>query len=134
MIRRYIIWRNNHAYDERLRRIVDRANAAGYGTSTLRFFQRRGYCPCRNRDWSREALVAPGRVRGGEYGPAATVDDGQAQAERDRPTRPGGLVRGCRAALAAGQANNDRARAGRSSSPIQNDHSGHVANSRPTSR
>jgi hypothetical protein len=23
MIRRYIIWRNNHAYDERLRRIVD---------------------------------------------------------------------------------------------------------------
>jgi transposase len=28
MIRRYIIWRNNHAYDERLRRIVERANAA----------------------------------------------------------------------------------------------------------
>jgi transposase len=28
MIRRYIIWRNNHAYDERLRRVVDRANAA----------------------------------------------------------------------------------------------------------
>jgi transposase len=28
MIRRYIIWRNNHAYDERLRRIIDRANAA----------------------------------------------------------------------------------------------------------
>jgi len=28
MIRRYIIWRNNHAYDERPRRIVDRANAA----------------------------------------------------------------------------------------------------------
>jgi hypothetical protein len=27
MIRRYIIWRN-HAYDERLRRIVDRANLA----------------------------------------------------------------------------------------------------------
>ena len=27
MIRRYIIWRNNHAY-ERLRRIVDRANIA----------------------------------------------------------------------------------------------------------
>jgi hypothetical protein len=25
----------------------------------------------------REALVAPGRVRGGEYGPAATVDDGK---------------------------------------------------------
>jgi hypothetical protein len=23
-----IIWRNNHAYDERLRRIVDRANVA----------------------------------------------------------------------------------------------------------
>ena len=28
MIRRYIIWRNNHAYDERLRRIVDRAKVA----------------------------------------------------------------------------------------------------------
>ena len=26
MIRQYIIWRNNHAYDERLRRIIDRAN------------------------------------------------------------------------------------------------------------
>jgi transposase len=28
MIRRYIIWRNNHAYDERLRQVVARANAA----------------------------------------------------------------------------------------------------------
>jgi len=28
MIRRYIIWRNTHAYDERLRRVVDRANVA----------------------------------------------------------------------------------------------------------
>jgi len=28
MIRRYIIWRNNHAYDERLRRVLDRANVA----------------------------------------------------------------------------------------------------------
>jgi transposase len=28
MIRRYIIWRNNHAYDERLTRIVTRANVA----------------------------------------------------------------------------------------------------------
>jgi len=28
MIRRYIIWRNSHAYDERLRRIVNRANVA----------------------------------------------------------------------------------------------------------
>jgi hypothetical protein len=28
MIRRYIIWRNNHADDTRLRRIVARANAA----------------------------------------------------------------------------------------------------------
>jgi len=27
-IRRYIIWRNSHAYDQRLRRITDRANAA----------------------------------------------------------------------------------------------------------
>jgi transposase len=28
MIRRYIIWRNNHAYDERLRRVVSKANVA----------------------------------------------------------------------------------------------------------
>ena len=28
MIRRYIIWRNSHADDQRLRRITDRANAA----------------------------------------------------------------------------------------------------------
>jgi hypothetical protein len=28
MIRRYIIWRNNHAYDERLRRPVTRATIA----------------------------------------------------------------------------------------------------------
>jgi transposase len=28
IIRRYIIWRNAHAYDERLRRIVDKANVA----------------------------------------------------------------------------------------------------------
>jgi hypothetical protein len=28
MIRRYIIWRSNHAYDERLRRVVARANVA----------------------------------------------------------------------------------------------------------
>jgi len=28
MIRRYIIWRNNRAYDERLRSIVDRASVA----------------------------------------------------------------------------------------------------------
>jgi len=28
MIHRYRIWRNNHANDERLRRIIDRANVA----------------------------------------------------------------------------------------------------------
>jgi len=28
VIRRYIIWRNNHVYDERLRRIVAKANVA----------------------------------------------------------------------------------------------------------
>jgi transposase len=28
MIRRYIIWRNNHAYDQRLRQVVTRANVA----------------------------------------------------------------------------------------------------------
>jgi hypothetical protein len=28
MIRRYIIWRNNHAYDERLRRVAGRAAVA----------------------------------------------------------------------------------------------------------
>jgi hypothetical protein len=27
-IRRYIIWRNNYAYDERLRQVVARANVA----------------------------------------------------------------------------------------------------------
>ena len=27
-IRRYIIWRNNHAYDERLRHVIDRENVA----------------------------------------------------------------------------------------------------------
>ena len=32
MIRRYITWRNNHAYDERLRRVIDRANVACCGT------------------------------------------------------------------------------------------------------
>jgi hypothetical protein len=36
IIRRYIIWCNNHAYDERLRRIVDRANVARCGTSATR--------------------------------------------------------------------------------------------------
>jgi hypothetical protein len=34
MIRRYIVWRNNHAYDERLRRIVERADVARCGTRT----------------------------------------------------------------------------------------------------
>jgi len=28
MIRRYIISRNNHAYDQRFRRFIDRANVA----------------------------------------------------------------------------------------------------------
>ena len=28
LIRRYVIWRNTHACDERLRRVVDRANVA----------------------------------------------------------------------------------------------------------
>jgi hypothetical protein len=28
MIRRSIVWRNNNAYDQRLRRIIDRANVA----------------------------------------------------------------------------------------------------------
>jgi hypothetical protein len=28
MLRRYIIWRNSHAYDELLRRMVERANVA----------------------------------------------------------------------------------------------------------
>jgi hypothetical protein len=36
MIRRYIIWRNNHAYDQRLRRFIDRANVACCGTSVSR--------------------------------------------------------------------------------------------------
>jgi hypothetical protein len=28
MIRRYVIWRNSHAYDERLRHVIKRANVA----------------------------------------------------------------------------------------------------------
>jgi hypothetical protein len=36
MIRRYIIWRNSHAYDERLRRVVTRANLACGGSSVQR--------------------------------------------------------------------------------------------------
>ena len=28
MLRRYISWRNNHAYDEQLRKVVDRPNVA----------------------------------------------------------------------------------------------------------
>jgi len=28
MIRRYIIWRNNHTYDQRLRQVAARATAA----------------------------------------------------------------------------------------------------------
>lgn len=32
-VRRYIIWRNNHAADERLREVVNRANTAGNGFS-----------------------------------------------------------------------------------------------------
>jgi alpha-beta hydrolase superfamily lysophospholipase len=36
MIRRYIIWRNNHAYDERLRRIVAKANVASCGPRLIK--------------------------------------------------------------------------------------------------
>jgi transposase len=35
-IRRYIIWRNNHAYDERLRLIAAKANVALYGSRSRR--------------------------------------------------------------------------------------------------
>nr|WP_244943148.1 transposase [Streptomyces inhibens] len=34
VIRRYIIWRNKHAANERLREVVDRANVARCGTSS----------------------------------------------------------------------------------------------------
>jgi hypothetical protein len=34
MIRRYIIWRNNHAYDERLRRVVTLPRAPARGRTT----------------------------------------------------------------------------------------------------
>ena len=133
MIRRYIFWRNDHAYDERLRRIVDRA------TLPVAALAR---CASSSAEVAVHAATATGPRGPGRSGPRTRwrvrprrhSRRWQAQAERDRPTRPGGLVRGCRAALAAGPANNDRARAGRSSSPMQNDHSGHVANSRPTSR
>jgi len=36
MIRGYIIWRNNHAHAERLRRVAERANGALYTTSSPR--------------------------------------------------------------------------------------------------
>ncbi len=36
MVRRYIIWRNNHAYEERLRRVAERTNGALYTTSSPR--------------------------------------------------------------------------------------------------
>ena len=45
-IRRYIIWRNNHAYDERLRRIAAKANVALYGSRSRR---RRGAAPLARR-------------------------------------------------------------------------------------
>ena len=45
-IRRYIIWRNNHAYDERLRRIVAKANVALCGSRSRR---RRGAAPLARR-------------------------------------------------------------------------------------
>jgi hypothetical protein len=35
MIRWYITWRNNHAYDERLRRIATRANISRSGTNLI---------------------------------------------------------------------------------------------------
>ena len=34
MICRCIIWRNNHDHDQRLRRVVARANVAGHGPSS----------------------------------------------------------------------------------------------------
>ncbi len=36
MIRRYIIWRNNHAYDEQLRRIIDPQPRSSIGTAAMR--------------------------------------------------------------------------------------------------
>jgi hypothetical protein len=36
MVRGYIIWRNNHAYEERLRRAAERADGALYTTSSPR--------------------------------------------------------------------------------------------------
>ena len=49
MIRRYIIWRNNHAYDERLRRVIERqtlpeaAPALAEGTAARTTILPRGY-------------------------------------------------------------------------------------------
>jgi transposase len=58
-IRRYIIWRNNHAYDERLRRIVAKANAALCGSRSRR---RRWPGVCAALRLRRPARRTPGRT------------------------------------------------------------------------
>jgi hypothetical protein len=47
MIRRYIIWRNNHAYDERLRRVVTRDAALAQPCRLLKSIAFGGAVMCR---------------------------------------------------------------------------------------
>jgi hypothetical protein len=61
-IRRYIIWRNNHAYDERLRRIVAKVNAALCGSRSRRRAVRRlwpGVCGGLCRWTARPSYAGP---------------------------------------------------------------------------
>ena len=59
MIRRYIIWRNKHAADERLREVVNRANVARCGTRR----------PSRGSGGSRHCTPRPSAVRTGPGSP-----------------------------------------------------------------
>jgi hypothetical protein len=52
MIRRYIIWRNNHAYDERPRRVVDRANQPDAALAL-------SWCFCAHQAALRYSLIRP---------------------------------------------------------------------------
>jgi hypothetical protein len=62
MIRRYIIWRNNHAYDERLRKVVAR-------DALDRAFRCRGACaPDVPRTILRTAVPQVSGVGGGRAG------------------------------------------------------------------
>lgn len=58
MIRRYIIWRNKHAADTRLREVVNRANVACSGTQ-----EHAGEHPGRHKRTERDDPLASGSAR-----------------------------------------------------------------------